>query len=209
MKPRVISILFAMSLFSWLPGQDENTRMKLPPEAQKLVEVFESDATKLRSDAENVIEKKSSVLATALQALQEKLTKKGDLDGALLIKAKVTELTKASPLKTSGSITQIPSSSTGVSLGKLASGRIIVLQYTDGTWGDGGALNGLSPDDINTPGGCKLKLIGPNIEEFVPPNTKDKAWEYKVKSGGEFFLKSGDGSPGDNPGVVTYRVEVR
>lgn len=64
----------------------------LPVDAAKLVEVFDADAAKLRADTEKAIDKKAAVLANALQVVQEKLTKKGDLDGALAVKSKIVAL---------------------------------------------------------------------------------------------------------------------
>ncbi len=72
----------------------EEPAAKLPPEAQKLVAAFDADATKLRADAEAAVEKKAALLANQLQLVQEKLTKKGDLDGAMAVKAKIAGLSK-------------------------------------------------------------------------------------------------------------------
>lgn len=66
---------------------DESPPSKLPADSAKLL---------VKADADIMVIRKT--LVVALQKSQEIATKKGDLDGALAIKAKVEELTKQIPV---------------------------------------------------------------------------------------------------------------
>jgi hypothetical protein len=102
----------------------------------------------------------------------------------------------------------IPANSEGISIGRLDETQTLALQYVSGTWGDGGALSHLSPDDLNTQGGCRLRLVGPDTSIIVPYRTKRSPFTFKVLIPGEYFLRTDDGSPADNPGKVIYRVST-
>ena len=102
----------------------------------------------------------------------------------------------------------IPANSAGISIARLAETQTLTLQYVSGTWGDGGALTHLSPDDLNTPGGCRLRLVGPDTSIIVPYRTKKSPFTFKILIPGEYFLRTNDGSPADNPGEVIYRVST-
>ncbi len=65
---------------------------ELPAEAQKLIATYDAEVAKMRADVEKLVDKKSIDLALKLAKVQDTATKKGDLDGALAIKAKVAVL---------------------------------------------------------------------------------------------------------------------
>ncbi len=95
LRPLALTLVLAhllMLLAGTAFSADETPTTKLPTDAAKLVEAFDADATKLRADVEKAIEKKAATLATALQKAQDAATKKGDLDAAMAIKAKVAAL---------------------------------------------------------------------------------------------------------------------
>lgn len=64
----------------------------LPAAAQAAVDRYTADVAKIREDAEKAVAKKSAELAKVLIKTQDEVTKKGDLQGALAIKAKIAAL---------------------------------------------------------------------------------------------------------------------
>jgi hypothetical protein len=89
-RPLILNLLLAHALL-FLAGFAFSEE-KLPADAAKLVEAFDTDAAKMRAETEKAIEKKAALLANALQKAQDTATKKGDLDGAMAIKAKIAAL---------------------------------------------------------------------------------------------------------------------
>lgn len=64
----------------------------LPASSQKLIDDSVAAATKLRDTFQQAIGKEQGKLVAALQKEQEKFTKKGDLDGAIAVKAAIEQV---------------------------------------------------------------------------------------------------------------------
>jgi len=167
------------------------------------------DLDKVKGDA---MKKGNLPLAIAVDA-KEKEIKNGLLSGAIIEKNKDAE--KQQTLATesgSGHSTKnltVPASSNGEIIGDLVTGQNIELSYVSGKWGDGGALNNLSPDDIGTPGGCRIELITPDgTTVVVGTNTVNQPWHYRIDQSGKYLLRTCDTSPADNPGSVIYKVTI-
>ncbi len=92
LRPLLATVVLAHLLLFCAGCACSAEETKLPADAARLVEAFDTDAAKLRADAEKAVEKKAAVLANALQVVQEKLTKKGDLEGAMAVKTKIAGL---------------------------------------------------------------------------------------------------------------------
>jgi hypothetical protein len=71
----------------------------LPPEAQKLIKDFEDLAAQVKKKAEEELAGSWTKLLADLTALQEDLTKKGNLDGALAVRNALNKLKIAQKLK--------------------------------------------------------------------------------------------------------------
>jgi hypothetical protein len=84
----ILAILFLASACLWAADPT------LPPEAAKVVTETEAAVEKARLVFEAAKNKAEAEAAAKLEKIQVALTKKGDLDGALAVKAKVEELTK-------------------------------------------------------------------------------------------------------------------
>lgn len=72
---------------------------KLPPAAQAAVDRYTADVAKIKKDADDATVKRAAELAKLLAGIQDTVTKKGDLEGALAIKAEVATLPKAAEVK--------------------------------------------------------------------------------------------------------------
>ncbi len=79
-------------------GEDDQAK-KLPADAQALVDRAGMEEFKLKADFDAKVYKVRGELVAKLTKLQETVTKKGDLDGAMLLKAKIAELSKDLPEK--------------------------------------------------------------------------------------------------------------
>ncbi len=84
----IILVAFIFSTIT-LFAQEES---KMPLEAQKLIAAYDTDAAKIRADAEKQVDKKSVELAVKLAKIQDAATKRGDLEGALALKTKVAAI---------------------------------------------------------------------------------------------------------------------
>jgi hypothetical protein len=69
----------------------------LPEAAQKEVDKYNSDVAKIHADAENLEIKRANELAKVLQKVQDDLTRHGDLQRALALKAKIASLPLSKP----------------------------------------------------------------------------------------------------------------
>ncbi len=81
---------------------------KLPADAAKLVEVFDTDAAKIRADAEKAVDKRAAELTAKLQKAQDAAMKRGDLDGANAIKAAIEKAGGKEPLAEAKSTNKAP-----------------------------------------------------------------------------------------------------
>jgi hypothetical protein len=171
-----------------------------------------------KADAEVISDRKK--LMQTLLTTQKEETKKGNTGGALAVKAaydklvsdidKVAKDNVKKQRESDGKIIEISAESEGVPVGPCAKGQIIELEYIEGRWGDGGALNNLSPDSQGTPGGCRMEILKPDgTTEMVGTNTATTPWIFKVIQKGQYSLRICDSSRPGNPGSVKYRVIIR
>lgn len=80
-------------LIGWLAmGALLGGEAPLPASSQKLIDDSVAATNKLRDGYQQAVGKEQAKLLTALQKEQEKYTKKGDLDGALAIKAAIEQV---------------------------------------------------------------------------------------------------------------------
>ncbi len=66
--------------------------LQLPPDATKIVSAYDEAAARIQSKADADLAKERDKARKALTAVQEKVTKAGNLDGALAIKAMIAKL---------------------------------------------------------------------------------------------------------------------
>lgn len=71
--------------------------VKLPPDAQSAIDKADKSIATIQAKADGEITKVRLALITTLTDCQKSTTKKGDLDGALAIKAKIEALDKLMP----------------------------------------------------------------------------------------------------------------
>lgn len=87
MKMFIVLLMFAVCA-----AQEES---KLPTDVQKVLASYQEDVDKLNLKRDQEVAKLSEKLVASLEKAQASATKKGDLEGALAIKAELDEVNKA------------------------------------------------------------------------------------------------------------------
>ena len=91
MKSLLIAILVLVPLYAF--AQDA----KMPTEAKKVIDKYEASVEVARKAFDSVVAKARDQALKDLKPIQVSETKKGNLDGAMLVKGKVDELTAEIP----------------------------------------------------------------------------------------------------------------
>ncbi len=217
LRPLMTAILLAHLLMLCAGYACSAEEAKLPADAAKLVEAFDADATKLRADAEKAVEKKAAILANALQVVQEKLTKKGDLDGAMAVKTKIAALGVKGDEK-------IPQEQTvsidgqkdvGFKLGAVRRGQTFSFQYVSGVWKGWGKVGSENPDAATLEQGdrSRVALVAQGkVIAVIPAGTAARAFTWTAPADLDVTLRMNDSDNdwASNPsGSVTYKVSLK
>lgn len=97
MQPiRNLLFLLVIACMHLVCGVDEAPKPKLPPDAQRAVDAYEASVAKLKADFDAKVAKERGALMVKLEAETAKLTKAGNLDGALACRTYATTITPAS-----------------------------------------------------------------------------------------------------------------
>jgi len=73
---------------------EDTEKTKLPNDAASAMSMYEADAANLKADFDKAIATKTKALRVKLEKAQEAATKKGNLDGAMAVKAAIDKLPK-------------------------------------------------------------------------------------------------------------------
>ncbi len=200
---------------------------KLPADATKLVEAFDTDAAKIRADAEKAVDKRAAELTAKLQKAQDAAMKRGDLDGANAIKAAIEKAAPNAVSKSGGSEIADPSqllhaiprmnakewdalpgteitvmaarekTDTGITLAKNE--RYIVVPHPTDLWAMG-------PKDKY----ANVKWDG-EIHMMIKVGAADSVdaslpGKLVAQGEGELMLSASDGNFGDNWGSVRVKI---
>ncbi len=123
----------------------------------------------------------------------------------------------ATPVSTAAGVRVVSvraDSQEGTSIGRVAEGTRISIQYDSGHWTFGkGVQPDRSPDDPDADNRYRLMLsgrTGPTSKtEIVPPSTKGHPFEYVFMGPfDEVFLRIADPVTDNNEGTVRYRCEL-
>jgi len=144
--------------------------LKLPADAAALMQGYETDVAKLEADCAKSVAAKADALRIKLTKAQEGATKKGDLDGALAIKAAIEKLSTEDSQKSSpGDKPALPHSS-----------RDVILYAQVGFKGPG----------------TILKQFDVIIDVYKLPFPNDGLRSIKVPAGMEVVTYAGDAGGG-------------
>ena len=189
----------------------------LPDSAQRVLQQFEAEQAAARRKA-----------ALQLETAKQFEMRRGNLDGANAIQAKMTELTGGVPVAPLGTATapakpivrQVQSKANakyGGEIGAVKAGQSIKIQYVEGRWAMSGGspdpLKWTSPDEHPYPGnqaGLYAVEAGEAVHlADIPLGTKRKPFRYKfVKDYEKVILRIRDSDPADNPGAAIYEVTL-
>lgn len=208
----LIRVVF-VTLLELLASQDQT---KLPPEAQRVVDKYDTSVEVAKKAYDAAITKAKEQASKDLRPIMQNETKKGNLDTAMAIKAKLEELKTAvganSEDTAKWTTVEIDAKSDGVSIGKLWRGQVLRIQYVDGTWGYGGTMGDrqANPDVATVPSPSLRLGISESDEKpnIIPGETSVKAYETKIPNTGIYKLRIMDENRNDNLGKVKYRYTV-
>lgn len=181
----------------------------LPADAQRVLREYDAtvDAAKKR-------------LLQQLQVIQQSATTRGQLDAAMAVRTKITELAPggaAAPPEAAGGDGEVVAidahDDKGTLLGPGRKGQRVRVAYVEGTWVVAGAGQ-RSPEEPTHPI-SQVDIIGisPAGEEviaLVPGGTKRRTFSEALKKDyTEIRLRCHDENRSDNSGIVKYKAAIR
>lgn len=189
----------------------------LPDSAQRVLQQFEAEQAAARKKA-----------ALQLETAKQFEMRRGNLDGANAIQAKMTELTGGVPVAPLGTATapakpivkQVQSKANakyGGEIGAVKAGQSIKIQYVEGRWamsgGNSDPKTWSNPDESSYVGD-QAGLYAVESGEIVsladiPVGTKRRPFRYRFeKDYAQVIIRIRDTVPGDNPGAAIYEVTL-
>lgn len=223
MKFRFLNTLLVLFFLNCSLKADDSIDSSLPKISQDISSSFDNEIERSKREFLNSIDTARKKTITALEYEKKKLARRGELESALLIGKKITQLENLSlhellknDLGKSLSTLLLPNlkvniagDSTGEVIGNFSVGQKISISYLSGKWGFAGSMGSRvsSPDDPGSRTTTEIVLPdGQTVQ--IPTSTRTNPFKYVVTKNGVHKMRMNDREHIGNPGAVVYSLTI-